>query len=69
MKSVAFILSWLLLPLFLYCQTTEFFTADWKKTKNREKASYYRAINYGTNGQPDICPAALTNIYICKVCV
>lgn len=52
MKSVAFILLWLLLPVFLYCQTIEFFTADWKKTKNREKASYYRAINYGTNGQP-----------------
>jgi hypothetical protein len=31
MKRVAFILSWLLLPLCLYCQTIESFTADWKK--------------------------------------
>ena len=52
MKNVAFILSAFLIPLNLFCQTTEFFTADWKKTKHKEKASYYRMIAYGANGQP-----------------
>jgi len=52
MKHLAVILILLPLSLGLYGQTIEYFTADWKKTKNKDKASYYRSITYTSDGKP-----------------
>jgi S1-C subfamily serine protease len=51
MKHFAFTIAFLL-PLALFSQTIEYFTADWKRTKNKDKAAYYREITYDAGGRP-----------------
>ncbi|PZR27631.1 MAG: hypothetical protein DI535_09420 [Citrobacter freundii] len=52
MKPYTIVLCLLCLPFAVISQTTEYFTADWKKTKNKDKATYYRIIRYTSDGQP-----------------
>lgn len=52
MKRFVFLIASLLLSAGLFGQTIEYFTSDWKKTKNKDKAAYYRVVTYDRNGQP-----------------
>jgi len=61
MKSLAIILAFAGLPFALFAQTIEYFTSDWKKTKNKDKAAYYRMIRYTPDGQP---AGVVTDYYI-----
>jgi len=52
MRYLTLILVLNFLSFTAFSQTIEYFTPEWKKTKNKDKAAYYRMIRYASDGQP-----------------
>jgi S1-C subfamily serine protease/antitoxin component YwqK of YwqJK toxin-antitoxin module len=52
MRKIIFILVAVCFCTEGFSQVIEYFNNDWKRVNNKNKAAYYRVINYGSNGLP-----------------